>query len=762
MLRRIAQLIALMLVLLSVPAVIAQDDVDPSAPKNETVTFTEDLEGALAEARRRLEGLGADADESQRSDLSRIVTLLERRVLLRDQGKSVREGLAELEATAAKLASDLEAMERDGPEQPGPYTILQLDAVTDEIASLKSQVETSGATVEAATLGLADARRQLESREAARRRFQEDTGSDGSSVARSRARRIIDEETGVAARTVRVREAELKRAELNRDALKLKLDIQSARVRWMTANVRFEAEHLNGRLSEITDQRAQLQRQLELVENNARFAETTWFNTRSRLTEITTEDPELTEEVEARRIAYEATREEQDALSKAIERLGDQEDIWRRRYQLVSEMPELETLREWEADARARIAVLETERRLDAARLDEVRGRITALSNEIAAMEAPADGDVAWEVVRWIERQLEGSRETAATLDTRVQGADEAIRAQQRLLDEIGQQTAHVDISERLGELWSHVTSIWRFELTSIDEQPITVGKIVIGFMILLFGLLSSRFLSRMLGKRVLPRLKLNEGAAAAVQSILFYVLIITFTLFAFRAVNIPLTAFTVLGGALAIGVGFGSQNIINNFISGLILLAERPVRVGDLIEVDDLHATVEHIGARSTRVRTGDNVEVIIPNSTFLEQNVVNWTLSEDRVRTKVIVGVAYGSPTRDVSKLLKRAVEEHGRVLKSPEPIVIFADFGDSALVFEVHFWIRMRTIMQRRGIESDIRHRIDNLFEDAGIVIAFPQRDIHVLGGGKPVEVKMVAEKSDERDEASGGAGAAASKK
>ena len=221
-----------------------------------------------------------------------------------------------------------------------------------------------------------------------------------------------------------------------------------------------------------------------------------------------------------------------------------------------------------------------------------------------------------------------------------------------------------------------------------------------------------------------------------------FYVLLFSFTLLALRLVNVPLTVFTLLGGAAAIGLGFGSQNIVNNFISGLILLAERPIRIGDLIEVEDLYGTVEDIGARSTHVRSSENVDIIVPNSSFLEKNVINWTLSDDRYRAQISVGVAYGSPTEEVTRLIRKAVDEHPRILKQPDPIILFADFGNNSLDFEVHFWIRMRRLMDRRIVASDLRYRVDEMFREAGIVIAFPQRDVH-LDSSKPLDVRVLQE-------------------
>jgi potassium efflux system protein len=278
----------------------------------------------------------------------------------------------------------------------------------------------------------------------------------------------------------------------------------------------------------------------------------------------------------------------------------------------------------------------------------------------------------------------------------------------------------------------------WTYELLRIDGQPITVRKVVVGLVLLVLGYFASKVLSR-IARRGLPR-RMTEGAAATLESILFYVLLLMFGLSALNIAGVPLTAFTLLGGAAAIGIGFGSQNIVNNFISGLILLAERPVNVGDLIQLGELYGTVERIGPRSTRVRTGENVEIIVPNSAFLEQNVVNWTLTENRVRISVRVGVVYGSPTDAVRDLIHDVVRSHERVLKTPEPVVLFVDFGESSLDFDVHFWIEMKKMMDRRSVESDVRFGIDRAFREAGIVIAFPQRDVH-LDSAKPLEVKMV---------------------
>ena len=169
------------------------------------------------------------------------------------------------------------------------------------------------------------------------------------------------------------------------------------------------------------------------------------------------------------------------------------------------------------------------------------------------------------------------------------------------------------------------------------------------------------------------------------------------------------------------------------------IIMGERPISIGDLIELDGVVGKVEEIGARCTKVRTGENIHILVPNSGFLEKNITNWTLSDQKIRAHVSVGVVYGSPVEEVNALLIRAVSENPSVLKPPDPFVLFNDFGDNALIFAVHFWISIRRIIERRLIESTVRFRIDELFREAGIVIAFPQRDVH-LDTQRPLEVTI----------------------
>jgi len=361
------------------------------------------------------------------------------------------------------------------------------------------------------------------------------------------------------------------------------------------------------------------------------------------------------------------------------------------------------------------------------------------------------DGD------RGLERQL------LKTYEDRVdvyQRAQERVATLERLMTRFRQElearrtdVPFVDrLLARLRTLGNVVSKVWNYEVFKVEDtvvvdgqeithsRGISVQKIVVALIILAVGWLAARYIARRTRRFVMSRFHADAGVASQVQKGVFYFLAVLVVFVALTTVEIPLTVFAYLGGALAIGVGFGAQNLINNFISGLILLMERPIKVGDIVDVDGIRGRVVNIGSRCSQVRRFDGIDMLVPNSSFLEKNVTNWTLSDLVIRFSVSVGVAYGSPIREVSHLMRKAVEEHGKVLKEPEPVIVFEEFGDNALVFTAYFWLEITTMMDQRVVASDIRFRIDKLFREAGICIAFPQRDVH-LDSQRPVQIELV---------------------
>jgi len=282
---------------------------------------------------------------------------------------------------------------------------------------------------------------------------------------------------------------------------------------------------------------------------------------------------------------------------------------------------------------------------------------------------------------------------------------------------------------EMLDTLRSWLNQLWDMPLYTSGDNQVLFNQLVIAVLVVILGLIFSRWVSNVFGKRLSTQGRLDRNAAHLLRKILHYLLTVIVVLVALPIAGIPITIFTVLGGALAIGVGFGAQNLFNNLISGFMIMVERPIRIGDIVEIEGREGRIDDIANRCVRIRRTDGVDVLMPNSFFLEQPVVNWTLSDSEVRGKVIVGVAYGSPTKKVRNLMEAAAKKHPRILQDHEIEVLFEDFGDSALIFTLLFWTHVSRPMDLRRIQSDLRYEIDDRFREEGITIAFPQMDVHL---------------------------------
>ncbi|UCX04969.1 mechanosensitive ion channel family protein [Shewanella glacialimarina] len=277
---------------------------------------------------------------------------------------------------------------------------------------------------------------------------------------------------------------------------------------------------------------------------------------------------------------------------------------------------------------------------------------------------------------------------------------------------------------------FNELLSVLSFVVYTYDNRPITLLQII---QVPLYIFLAWFIVSRV-GKLITSGLRKRNVSADAVHLFSRMYLVLSIAILAITSMdilNIPLTAFAFVSGAIAIGVGFGAQNIINNFISGWILMWERPIRIGDFLEVSDARGVVESINTRSTLIRRNDGVHMLVPNSQLLENTVTNWTLIDKNARTFVRVGVAYGSDVMLVQKLLFDVIEERDDILPHPKPTVLFEDFGDSALIFDMVFWVNAVSETDIRRRRSEIRFRIYDIFGKNDIAIAFPQRDIHVDG-------------------------------
>ena len=272
--------------------------------------------------------------------------------------------------------------------------------------------------------------------------------------------------------------------------------------------------------------------------------------------------------------------------------------------------------------------------------------------------------------------------------------------------------------------------------LTRFDEPLFIVGGTtvtaasVVSFVVFVALAFAASALLRRALQRVCRRRGLDEGVQYALNRLLHYVVMGLGAFFALDNLGISVTALAGLGAILAVGIGFGLQNITQNFVSGLILLLERPVKKGDFVEVGEVRGTVRDIRARATIVTTLDNVDIVVPNGQFITESVVNQTFSDRRVRARVEVGVAYGSDTDQVRSTLQRVAAQESRVLAAPPPVVFFKAFGESSLDFALVVWIADPLL--EPVVTSELRFAIDRAFREEKIEIPFPQRDVHIRGG------------------------------
>jgi len=281
-------------------------------------------------------------------------------------------------------------------------------------------------------------------------------------------------------------------------------------------------------------------------------------------------------------------------------------------------------------------------------------------------------------------------------------------------------------------KIWHGLT----ISLFEISGQKVSIFSLMMAGVIFYITTLLSRWADRTMGRLLSEKSELDSGVKDSIRTFTRYSVLTVGGFITLDTIGISMSSLAAVGAVLMVGIGFGLQNITQNFISGIIILLERPIKVGDLIEVKGVSGKVTEIGARSTLVTTRDDISIIVPNSQFIAEQVVNESLSGQKIRLKVKVGVAYGTDPRLVEKILMEVAHDCPQVIKSPAPKVFFLDFGASSLDFALSVWIS--ELWQNESILSDIRFRISDAFQAADIEIPFQQIDLQVknLNGAKPV--------------------------
>lgn len=274
--------------------------------------------------------------------------------------------------------------------------------------------------------------------------------------------------------------------------------------------------------------------------------------------------------------------------------------------------------------------------------------------------------------------------------------------------------------------MWKDIKEIFTNPIYSNKFGEFSLDLFFYSLMIILGAFIFSRILNRMLKKKYYEKNKLDIGVQAAYNRILHYTIMIVAFIVALSTMGFNLSVLMASSAALLVGIGFGIQNIANNFISGIVLLFERPIKVGDFIEVDGFLGTVREIKGRCTKIETNDNITIIVPNSTILEHNVINWSYTSN-TRIEIPIGVAYGSDLQHVKNVLIEVAKGHQAINTIPEPTVFCDKYGDSSIDLSLLVWIKNQA--QFKLIKSDLNFAIDLAFKKNNIEIPFPQRDLHL---------------------------------
>ncbi len=417
-----------------------------------------------------------------------------------------------------------------------------------------------------------------------------------------------------------------------------------------------------------------------------------------------------------------------DLLRQLLDIVEGERQLWESRFALAH-APERAKAREIYERFTSRLTNFGASQEYLRQQLGVVSGQISELDNRLRNAKTPMERN-------HVREMLQAHQQRAAAYTRSLQRVEQATRFLERWKSEFKEQRKELPFSARLDEwqqrAWDLTKRAWHFEIFSAEDaievegktitgrRSVTVGKIITALGILLVGYWICLYLARLIGRLAVSRLGLTEDVANLVRQWSQAFLITILIVISLVSVKIPLTIFAFLGGAFAIGVGFGAQNLLKNVISGILVLIERPMRVGDLIEVDNVRGRVTTIGLRSSTVRDAKGMETLIPNSSFLERNLTNWTYSSRYSRFSLRIGVAYGTSPHQIVDLLDGLAKEHPKILKVPSPQVLLDDFGGQGFIFTLNYWLEIRLDTDPGAVASELRFLIEKKFSETGLKV------------------------------------------
>jgi len=745
-----------MLLLVMVPAGFAQDKT--STTKNETESQEVFIENRVAELEAKLQSVKEQIDEVKQpetesvrlqygiseDELNKYAQLLEETEAVIQQQITAIKKQASLQQLQKRMENVLSSPQNLAVPLLPPYSLSVLDEYLDEQEAQNLLDETAELAREVAQKNLEDAQLNYDKAEQNLRKIKEDADAQvgkENQVVYEFTKIVAQLEFDLAEAALNLNQVYLQNAETEVNLNKQQSSILKNQTELIRANLEYDEEDLQEKLKNTETIRQQHNERIQSLASEQQEVEAKWLKAQEQFDSIKDRDENTKLIAKAwldEREAWKNTYQQALVQTENIFRLlsyGD--EIWHRRYALLQGNYNPNQLVEWLQELESSQKNIDRLSSLVSSAQNNLPAQILALQVTLSQKKDSLPA----EAINHMLSQLKAMEKLSANNLEYISKLQIIKKFESRYIDEIHEKRKNIRFIDLVKGVALEMNKKLEFELYVIDDQSITIRKIILALFILFVGLFLAKLFSRFVMNRLMAKTQLDESAKAAIHKVTFFILTIILVLYALHTVNIPLTILALLGGAVAIGVGFGSQNLINNFISGFILMFERPIKIDDVIEIDNIIGRVQHIGTRCTQIRTQANLNILVPNSSLLEKNIINWTLSDDVVRCNISVGVAYGSSTRDTVKALERAVEEHELILKKPEPIIVFKDFGDNALIFEVYFWIRLgKGRMVKIQTESNVRFLIEKHLREADIVVAFPQRDVH-MDTSKPLDLRII---------------------
>lgn len=713
--------------------------------------------GFYSENQSRDEGpVGATKDEAEeyQSLLERLVQLYEMQVRTLDQIKMLSSAAAEYQQQAAAWP---------GFAEPPPYPVSLGDGLWREVRNKDRETQSVRMALLTFERELADAKAFLKPTSQAVQQSAEQLTQVKSSEDAARPRWLLE----LNQLKARVAEVEVARREADRRMISLRIAAKEAERTFLVkkletadVNIHFTRQDLDAQIERLTQERTALLQAIKQAESDDQTVYKEHSLAQEQLDRLRRQallSPDkasgLTEEIKRLKqsVGLLAARTETTAMRRRTlqemrELVDRAQTIWNERFALF-QSPGANALTTTFGHLRAYQERNEAVRNVIFSMQYSIVQKLTV---EQARQKDPALDAAELEQSRKLAEVYRQQNEAWMPLQARLSQFDNLL---DRTREEAERSQRRLSLTERLSNLAARVSAsagqLADFEIYSVTDtitvegQDITgTRRVTLGEMLLFLAIITVGFWLTahvvQFGRRMVKRLfRWSEDSAALFARLAQILLVIAVVVAALTKMKIPLTVFAFLGGAMALAIGFGAQNLLNNFVSGLILLIERPVKTGDIVDVEGVTGRITQIGARCCQIKRMDGIEMLVPNSAMIEKTVTNWTLSDKKRRASVTIGLAYGSPVEQTQKLIEVVVREQPDVLAYPAPLVLFEDFGESALMFTVYYWLDLAQVTDRLVVASEIRVSLNRRLTEAGVIIAYPQRDVH-LHTMRPLEV------------------------